>query len=200
MPSKDDKRRGSEDGCYRLTLLADLDPPVTDKATPRSYRLAFYFDAPCDQEHDTYELEVGDCIRVFTRVCSTNRDRLAEVSIARLNIVAWTAARARPEQLFDTCFRNTGDSPDEQILTRGIVGDLLMTEPPALEGGCFYPEGAAALAERPSITFETTVPNRLELIKRGLFAFLVSLTLDVSGDLINYILDPEMDVGGDYPP
>lgn len=197
MPSNRADRDPRKDGCY--TLLADVNP-VQTRVTPRSYPLGIHFDAPFDPDQQTYELEVGDCIRLRVQVFAPTEHELEGLSVARVNLVGWTAARAARDQIFGSCFRSGGDTPDEEILSRGIIQTLEMEHPPPLGADTFYPTEAAELTSRPSIVFDVTVPNRLEMIKEGLFSFLASVTLNGPLGQTNYIIDPEMDVGGGYPP
>ena len=204
------ERHATEDGCYWLILLANVDEQASDMVTARSYRLGLWTNVEYDPEQGTYELKVGDCVRLFVVVTADSPDGLEGVSIARLNLVAWTSARAQPRQVFGTCFRNTGDAPDEQILTRGMVDALALDGPVELKAGAFYPEPgddsaasrrAKTLADGSALAFEVTVPNRIELVKQGLFEFLASVTIDGTPQgRMNFIVDPEMDVGGGYPP
>jgi len=211
MTRRDGMRQAQGDGCYLLVLLANVDEPVDEMVTTRSYRLSLWSDVPYDCKERTYELEVGDCVRLFVVLSADTPGGLDGVSIARLNLVAWTSARAQGVQIFGTCFRNTGDFPDEQIFSRGIVGTQATDELPLLdaERGAFYPEPddpdgsrrAKALAAGSARGWKVTVPSRVELVKIGLFEFLASLTVDGTPQgRMNFIVDPEMDVGGGYPP
>lgn len=183
---------------YTTSLIADFRNP--QPITPRSFPLGFCLDAPWDDETGTYEVAAGDDLRVTVYIqLPENATDGGDYAIRALNVVSWRGARAA-DQVFNTMLRNNPDGPDEMILTAGSAQFLLQVDPPPLVGAQMdHP--ACLVVEAPFVAYDMTMPTRLILERPGLFAFLVSLTIeDPNGALVNFIIDPELDVGGTYPP
>jgi hypothetical protein len=97
-------------------------------------------------------------------------------------------------------FRDSADTPDRQIMAMGDARFGPLTDF-ALPTESTLP-AAELRGDDPALSaFEMKVPSRLVLNRPGLFAFLISLSVQVGdGSVRNFIIDPEVDVGGTYPP
>jgi len=183
---------------HRMILTANLRDP--SKITPRSHILNFCLDAEFDVQNQTYEVSTGDSFKVEVYVDLPTDADPEEYGVHMLNIVSWRGFR-RPGQVFGSMLRDNRDSPDRVILCDGTANFASLTEPPApLSGSRTSNQLLCLMPASPFLGFEMVQPARLILDRPGLFAFLVSLTLDTPDGLINLIIDPELDVGGTYPP
>ncbi|HMB53733.1 MAG TPA: hypothetical protein VKU40_10470 [Thermoanaerobaculia bacterium] len=182
---------------YTMYLIADFSKP--QPIPPTSQVLRFCFTAKKDPDDHTYEVLAGDEARVVVLVKPALNQPTDGYEILAFNLVSWRSHRL-PDQLFDGMLRDNQDNPDRKILSSCES----RFEPLATELG--IPEDATPYhgdcsIDLPFASFEMNRPNRLVLDRPGLYGFLLSLTIrDPEGNSVHFIIDPELDVGGTYPP
>jgi hypothetical protein len=96
-------------------------------------------------------------------------------------------------------FRDDSDTPDAQVMAMGDV-QVEPAKDMELPTRSTIPEGELDTRGCEIGLFRVVVPSRLVLNRPGLFGFLISLSVQVGDTVRNFILDPEVDVGGTYPP
>lgn len=201
---------------YTMKLMIDAatPPPVVG----RSNELCMDFDATFHSTDQTYEANPGDSFSVEAYVYlpgTKGSEPLPELSVLGVNMVSWTSprqtrisaltgeTRSNP-RIFDSMFRNDADRPDRHILARGWA---VFAPDGELDGARDDAHARCQLCGKeyggPAVTvvrYRMTSPSRLFLDRQGLFGFLVSLNTESDGQVVPWILDPELDVGGTYPP
>lgn len=189
-----------------MILIADLKNP--EPITPRSNRLQLIFGAPFESRDMTFEMEPGDDFKVYVLLLPGLDE--AEPRVVGLNMVSWRSIRQvrsssrrgqsnRHQRIFGTMFRDDSDTPDAQVMAMGDV-QVKPVKNVELPGETTIPAGELDLRGCESHFFQVVVPSRLVLNRPGLFGFLISLSVQVGDSVRNFILDPEVDVGGTYPP
>lgn len=210
MSHRDSQSPTPQQYTMKLIIDAATPPPVSG----RSNTLCMDLDAQFVASDGTYEANPGDSFKVEAHLCyptEPGSEPSPELSILGLNLVSWTSPRQsrissltgveRPNpRIFDGMLRTDADRPDRDILARGQAvferaGEADVESHCQL---CGKRHGGAGVRV---VRYCMTSPSRLFLERQGLFGFLVSLNVvDAGGQVIPYILDPELDVGGTYPP
>lgn len=183
---------------YKMSLIANFRD--AEPITPRSFPLGFCLDAPWDEKNATYEVNANDDLTVTVYVLPPANGDGSDYAVRALNIVSWRAPRAVSTQVFNGMLRNNPDGPDETILAAGHAHFVQAFEatPPA---GAQLEHPTCFIAEEPYVAFDMVMPTKLILERPGLFSFLVALTIASPDGLpVSFIIDPELDVGGTYPP